>query len=124
MGGALLRAYRRAMGRALRIAALLVPLLAAGCAGLVDNEQLRVCRLVLPALHPEGTQIRELRSSPTALGHQGVRIDYSAREPGAETRSRFAACGFGGGALDRDRLDLMAVATDSGPLGPARLTYL
>jgi len=109
-------------GRRLAIVLLLLPL--AGCLGSADSEQLRVCRQVLPALHPDGTVIREIRAAPAPLGRQGVRIDYDAREPGEPTRGRFASCGFGGSVFSIRRLDLVAVDTDVGPLGEARLTYL
>jgi branched-chain amino acid transport system permease protein len=100
----------------------LVPL--AACVGSVDSEQLRVCRQVLPALHPDGTALREIGSAAAALGRQGVRIDYEAREPGEAPRHAYATCGFGGSVFTSRRLDLVAVETDEGPLGEARLTYL
>jgi len=36
----------------------------AGCGPVTDSEQIRVCRLVPQALHPDGTQIREIRVAP------------------------------------------------------------
>jgi len=104
------------------IVLLLLPL--AGCLGSVDGEQLRVCRQVLPALHPDGTRLREIDHAPAALGRQGVRIDYETRQPGEAARRRHAVCGFGGSVFSGRRLDLVAVDTDEGPLGEARLTYL
>jgi branched-chain amino acid transport system permease protein len=102
---------------------LLLPL--AACAGLsLDGEQLRVCRQVLPALHPDGTFLREIAAAPAALGRQGVRIDYEAREPGEPLRRRHVTCGFAGSVFAVRRLDLVALDTDEGPLGEARLTYL
>ena len=112
------------MGRGFRFAILLLLLALSGCLGSVDSEQLRVCRQVLPALHPDGTILHEVGTAPAALGRQGVRIDYDAREPGEPVRRRFAACGFGGSVFTDRRLDLVAVDTDEGPLGEARLTYL
>jgi branched-subunit amino acid ABC-type transport system permease component len=107
--------------RLIVVAALLV---LGGCAGPLDSEQLRVCRLVLPVLHPDGTQLREIRVAPAALGRSGVRIDYQAREPGATNRAHVAACGFGGATFERERLDLVAVEADGVLLGEARLLYL
>jgi branched-chain amino acid transport system permease protein len=112
------------MRRLARLAVLLLLLPLAGCLGSVDGEQLRVCRLVLPALHPEGTELHELGHAAAALGRQRVRIDYEAREPGEAPRARHATCGFGGSVFTGRRLDLVAVATDEGPLGEARLTFL
>jgi len=104
--------------------ALLLSLALAGCGRVTDSEQLRVCRLVLPVLHLEGTDIREIRVSPADVGRSGLRIDYTAREPGTASKAHFVACGFGGTTFERDRLDLVAVETDEGALGEARLLYL
>ena len=112
------------MRRGFRFAVLLLVLPLAGWLGSVDGEQLRVCREVVPALHPDGTLVREIGAAPAPLGRQGVRIDYDSREPGEPMRRRFATCGFGGSVFTGRRLDLVAVETDTGPLGEARLTYL
>jgi branched-chain amino acid transport system permease protein len=112
------------MRRGCHLAIMLLLLPLSGCLGSVDTEQVRVCRQVLPALHPDGTELREIAVAPAALGSQGVRIDYEAREPGEPTRRRFATCGFGGSVFSSRRLDLVAVDTDVGSLGEARLTYL
>jgi branched-subunit amino acid ABC-type transport system permease component len=103
---------------------LLVPIVLAGCGRVTDSEQLRLCRLVPPVLHPDGTEIREIRVTPASLGRSGLHIDYAAREPGAQRRVHFVTCGFGGTTFERDRLDLVAVETDEGALGEARLLYL
>jgi branched-chain amino acid transport system permease protein len=112
------------MRRGFGFAVLIVLLPLAGCLGSVDSEQLRLCREVLPALHPDGTLVHEIGAAPAPLGRQGVRIDYDAREPGESARRRFATCGFGGSVFTGRRLDLVAVDTDEGALGEARLTYL
>jgi branched-chain amino acid transport system permease protein len=104
------------------IVLLLLPL--AGCLGSVDGEQLRLCRQVLPALHPDGTAFRETAAAPASLGRQGVRIDYEAREPGRPASRGHTICGFAGSVFSNSRLDLVAVDTDEGLLGEARLTYL
>jgi hypothetical protein len=53
-----------------------------------------------------------------------LRIDYAAREPGVVRRAQFVACSFGGATFERGRLDLVAVDTDSGTVGEARLLFL
>src|SRR5947207_14910911 len=116
-------AYRAAM-RWLRFAVLLLPVLVAGCGRVTDSEQLRLCRLLPAVLHPAGSEVREIRAAPAPLGRSGLRIDYAAREPGSANRAHFVACGFGGSTFERDRLDLVAVETDEGVLGEARLLYL
>src|SRR3954467_4979912 len=118
-------AYRCGM-RWLRPAALLLLplLLLLGCGRVTDSDQLRLCRLIPPVLHPEGTDIREIRIGAAELGRSGVRIEYSAREPGAGAKVPHLGCGFGGTTFERDRLDLVTVETDEGALGEARLLYL
>src|SRR5205085_5030286 len=116
-------AYRGAM-RWLRRALLLLPIFAAGCGGATDSEQLRLCRLLPAVLHPGGTEIREIRAAPAPLARSGLQIEYTAREPGAASRVHYLTCGFNGTTFERDRLDLVAVETDEGMLGEARLLYL
>jgi branched-subunit amino acid ABC-type transport system permease component len=98
-------------------------LLLAGCAAL-DDEQLRICRLVLPVIHPAETDLREIRVGATTHGGHGVRIEYAAREPGNRTSVHWIACGFGGRGFEAARGDLVTVETDRGPLGEARLLFL
>ncbi|HEY3642188.1 MAG TPA: branched-chain amino acid ABC transporter permease [Xanthobacteraceae bacterium] len=102
---------------------VVIPLLA-GCGNPIDGEQLRVCRDVIAAVNPDGTELRELHYGPSAPGAVGVRIDYAAGAPGEPSRVRYVACGFAGRAFSADRLDLVAVETDSGRLGDAQLFYL
>src|ERR1043166_5067726 len=112
------------MRRGFRFAVVILLLPLAGCLGSVDSEQLRLCRQVLPALHPDGTTVHEIGAAPAPFGRQGVRMDYEAREPGETVRRRSATCGFGGSVFTGRRLDLRAVDTEAEPLGEARLTYL
>jgi len=107
------------MRRALLLIAV-APLLA-DCGSAIDSEQLRVCREVIPAVNPDGTELRELRY---AVGLPGLRIDYEARAPGETSRVRYVACAFAGRTFSADRLDLTAVETDSGGLGDAQLYFL
>src|SRR4051812_41508816 len=88
-------AYRGGM-HWLRFGILLLPLLAAGCGRVTDSEQLRLCRLMPAVLHPDGTEIREIRVAPAPLARSGLRVDYAARERGAASRRHFVTCGFGG----------------------------
>ena len=107
-----------------RFAILLTALLASACGRVTDSEQLRLCRAILPVLHAEGTTLREIRVAPAALGKSGVRIDYAAREGGAERRTHSLSCGFGGTTFERGRLELIAVQHDGQPVGEGRLTFL
>jgi len=105
------------------MAVLLAPILA-GCGAALDPEQLRICRRVVLALHPEKTELREVRAGPAALARQGIRIEYTAREPGAEAGLRHVSCGFAGSTFERDRRELVTIESDAGVLGEARLLYL
>jgi branched-subunit amino acid ABC-type transport system permease component len=107
-----------------RFTAVLLVLAAAGCGPVTDSEQVRICRLVPQVLHPDGTQIREIRVAPVPGRKSAIRIDYAAHEPGRAGRAHFATCVFGGATFERDRLDLTALETDQGALGEARLLYL
>jgi len=107
-----------------RYAVLLLTLLAAACGRVTDSEQVRLCRAIIPVLNGAGAEIREIRAAPAPLGRSGVRIDYAAREAGAERHLHSLVCGFGGTSFERDRLDLVAVETEAGRLGLARLTFL
>jgi branched-subunit amino acid ABC-type transport system permease component len=111
------------LGRSV-LALLPVGALLVGCGASIDGEQARICRDVIPGLGPAGTQVSELRSAVSALGQQGVRIDYVAQAPGEAARARFIACGFAGGTFSSGRLDLIAVETDEGRLADAQLFYL
>src|SRR5262245_59874377 len=115
-------AYRRAMG--FRFAVFLLALLAAGCGRVTDSEQLRLCRLILPVLHAEGAEIREVKAGPDPLGRSGVRIDYVVREADGNRRPSFAISGFAGTTFERDRLELTGIETDTGPVSEVRLLFL
>jgi len=107
----------------LRIGTILLVLVLSACSAAPDSEQIRLCRVIVPALHPDTTHIRDIRFVPS--GRAEIRIEYWAREPGAATgRNRFVTCTFGGAGLSPRRNDLTAVVTDDGPLGIARLFFL
>src|SRR5258705_2485120 len=95
-----------------RLTALLLTLATAGCGPVTDSEQIRVCRLVPQALHPDGTQIREIRVAPVPGAKSSVRIDYAAREPDSPSRTHFATSLFGGTTFEPHRLDLTESSTD------------
>ena len=94
-----------------------------GCATLIDADQARLCRVVIPALNPAGTIITLGRVTP-AEDKRGLRIVYRAEPPGQPARTRFVACRFAGDALSRNRQDLVQVATEQGPLSEAAFFFL
>jgi hypothetical protein len=111
---------------------LLVPLLLAGCAQLIDSDAARVCRSLLPVLDRDAETVTVVQSTVTgrtSAVEQAVSIDYQI--PGTNHALRRVACLFkaqppgdpqdpllGVAAL------LSAVVTDDGALGPMRLHLL
>jgi branched-chain amino acid transport system permease protein len=108
----------------LRVAAVFAIAALSGCTGPIDSEQRALCAAVVEALHPDETRIDIHGAQLAALGRQGLRLDYTAREPDDEARPHYVVCGFAGGAFDPGRRDLVAVDTDGEPLGEARFIYL
>jgi branched-chain amino acid transport system permease protein len=112
------------MRAALLLVLIALATLLGGCGRSLDSEQLRICREIIPAINPGGTDISQLRSSASTLGAQGVRIDYVTRAPGQAESLHYVECGFAGETFSPDRLDLAAVRTDEGPLGDAQLFFI
>ena len=82
---------------AMRLAPLRRPAAAArslaGCGRVTDSEQLRLCRLIPPVLHPDGTEIREIRvgagaARPLGPAHRLRGARAAARPAGAFRRLR------------------------------------
>lgn len=117
-----------AMVPARRIAATLSLCLAlpglAGCASLANPDHLRLCRSLLPALHAEGTTIRETRHFAVENRINRLRIDYLSEEPGRPRGTHYAICAFAGGGADASRLDLAALETERGPITGTKLYIL
>lgn len=95
----------------------------AGCARLLDAEQARICRTVIPALNPAGTRLSVVRITATPE-QRTLRIVYRAEPPSDPARTRFIACLFSGDGLERDKQSLLEVRTDEGPLGDTALFLL
>lgn len=84
----------------------------------LDGEQARLCRALLPALAPDGKLFVTAIEADAAANH-GVRIDFLA-----DGLERSVRCAFAGGALDEDRLRLVAVEADGRVLGEAQVFFL
>lgn len=108
------RAARRATG----LAALALAIPAAGCSWSGDGEQIRLCRMLLPALIDEAAGIRIL--SEQSAGREAAILfrQGQSRVPGRLV-CRFAGRGFIG-----SKRDLVAAALDGRPLGPSALFFL
>jgi branched-subunit amino acid ABC-type transport system permease component len=95
----------------------------AGCGPETDSDQVRICRMALPALHAPGATFEIGRVSPGTTADT-VRIVYRVQELGQPARTRFIACRYAGSGLSPGRQDLVAVTTEAGPLGEAALFFL
>lgn len=106
--------------------------LAAACLGLlslldacgptVDAEQIRICRIALPALNPDA-QITVLRAQP-GWERQSLRLDYEVARPNRPVLDRSVVCRFAGEGLSTDKTDLIGVLTEQGPLSDTNLYLL
>jgi branched-subunit amino acid ABC-type transport system permease component len=109
----------------LRLAALsgIFVLLLSACSGVLDADQARICRTILPALNPPDTMFRIVR-----MGHgvapATVRIDYRAVAPGGTPRERVLVCLFAGEGLSRNRQELTGIVTEHGPMAEAPFYFL
>jgi branched-chain amino acid transport system permease protein len=111
------------MGPAFRLLPLLF-LTLAGCVDTsLDADQARLCRLALPALHPEGAAVTVINEVPgTAPG--SVRIDYRVVEPGRPARVARTSCVFGASGVQPGRLNIVSIAIDGIALSDAKLYIL
>jgi branched-chain amino acid transport system permease protein len=106
----------------LAVVALLVCALAS-CADMVDTEQARVCRSMVPALNLSTAGVEILRTRSLVSG-DGVRVEYRARADSGLTIDRFLDCRFAVGPPTPDGGLLVGVATESGPLSDVRLQMI
>lgn len=118
-------------GKAALIGLLLVVAvgLLSGCAILVDEKFARVCRSVVPALHPEGTDFRFGRVRALGDGRSAVRVDYQVGTAGAargpQIKDHWIACRFSLAAFHADGMpQITGVVTDRLVLGEVRLALL
>ncbi len=84
----------------------------AGCAIGLNADQARLCRIILPVLHPEGTKLLVLRQS-SLPGQAGVELAYRTSLGGQPSRLHNVSCTFGG-----------SFGPDESPTGQAGLTGL
>jgi len=94
----------------------------AGCSLSVDAEQARICRLVLPALNPEG-RVQVERVTPW-LDERTLRIDYRVEREGRPDLGRHVLCRFAAAGLSSRKAELTGLATETGPMADATLYLL
>jgi branched-chain amino acid transport system permease protein len=92
------------------------------CAEMVDAEQARVCRTMVPALNLS-SEVEITRTRPLT-SHDGVRVEYRARADGGYISDRFLECRFAVGPPTPDGGLLVGVVTESGPLSDVRLQMI
>ncbi len=100
---------------------LLLALGLAACAP-VDQDQARLCRSILPALHAENA-VLAVRSVAAGAEPNSVRIGY-ARQAAAGRVLHGVTCRFAGGRLSRDRQTLVGLVADGETFGAVRLHML
>lgn len=114
------------MARVLRaILALMacLPAVLAGCSPLIDGDQERICRFVLPAINGPDAQIGVIR---VIQGEKpvDVRIDYRVAEPDRPARVRILICRFAATGVAANKADLLGIATERGPMADASVFLL
>jgi branched-chain amino acid transport system permease protein len=105
------------------LAAIACAALLAGCGGVRDADQARICRTAVPVLEDPSAQIRILQQSDLSEGI-GVRLDFSVTAADQPTQVHHAECRFAGGGQSGQRQQLTALSIDGQPLGEARLLFL
>ncbi len=95
--------------------------LLAACS-LVDSDQARICRSILPALHAEGTRIA-VRSVAVGRDEHSVRITYR-RETANGSVAHAVSCTFVGGRFSQQRQSLTGLTADGETFGEVKLHLL
>ncbi|WP_293862121.1 branched-chain amino acid ABC transporter permease [uncultured Alsobacter sp.] len=109
--------------RCLVLACLLALGALAACSSVIDADQARICRTLIPALNPADAVLAITRTVPLAQARE-LRIFYTARQPGLPVRNRAVTCTFSGAGLSRNKLELLAVGTEAGPLSQSADYFL
>jgi branched-subunit amino acid ABC-type transport system permease component len=95
----------------------------AACSPSADPDELRLCRLTLPALNEQGTRIVLLRAG-AGPGRRDIRIDYRIETPDGNARQRFVVCRFAPLQTGAERGTLVGIATERGPMADASFHFL
>jgi branched-chain amino acid transport system permease protein len=114
---------RRLWGPA-RWIGLLLALLATACGG-ADDQQLRLCRTVVPAVEDVGTRIEITESGVDPAAENAVVVRYRSTGTTGETAEHWVSCRFAGRGFESGRLKLTGLATDrEGELSPVKFYFL
>ncbi len=105
-----------------QFAVLLAATLFLAACSIVDSDQARLCRSILPALHAEGTTL-SVRSVVAGSAANSVRITYRRQAAnGAVTHG--VTCTFGGGRFSLARQTLVGLTADGETFGTVKLHLL
>jgi branched-chain amino acid transport system permease protein len=113
----------RIAGLAPALFALAATALLSACGLSVDAEQARVCRLALPALNPDGGQIRVVRTVPW-LEAYSIRVEYRVDREGRPALERYVICRFAAEGLSANKADLVGLSTEAGPVAGSTVYLL
>ncbi|CAH1668618.1 branched-chain amino acid ABC transporter permease [Chelatococcus asaccharovorans] len=95
----------------------------AACTRLVDADQERVCRAVLPAINLD-SEIVDIAAPLSGPLPNSLRIDYTVKDPSGRLRGRVLLCRFAGTGLAIDKALLVGIATERGPVADANFYFL
>jgi branched-subunit amino acid ABC-type transport system permease component len=93
----------------------------ASCGLLVDEDEARICRSIVPAIESADATIAILRTGAGATANS-VRVDYELIENGRATQARRVTCRFRGDGTASQALT--GVETWQGPLRPTQMMFL
>lgn len=106
-----------------RLAPLLILLLLAGCGSRFDTDQIRLCRLAIPAINPPDAAI--VMGVAGDSGRPNVlRLHYTAQLPGGAARARTIDCLFTPAVAGGNRPALTGIAVDGRPMPDASFYLL
>jgi branched-chain amino acid transport system permease protein len=105
-----------------RFAVLTVGLVILAACSLVDSDQARLCRSILPALHAEGAKIT-VRSVAAGRDDNSIRIIYR-REAANGSVTHAVTCTFAGGRFSQQRQSLAGLTADGESFGEVKLHLL
>ncbi len=104
-------------------AAIACGALLAGCGGVRDADQARICRTAVPVLQDPSAQVKILQQSDLTDGI-GVRLKFSVTAPDQPAQMHHVECRFAGAAQSGQRQQLTALSIDGQPLSEAQLFFL
>ncbi len=116
------------MHRSLFITLFFLLLTATACGPVIDPEQTRICRLILPILHTGSSEIdvAATNTDTKAIGGlgNGVRIDYLTKTPYGRFAAHYAICLFNETGITARKRELLGVITEDGHLPDASVFFL